>query len=55
MEAFTGFLQVLILMLVTYWSLDLSGRFWYILAILLLHGLVGSSLGVLLASATKVR
>jgi hypothetical protein len=54
MEAWTGFVQVLILMVITYWSLDLSGRFLYLLAVLFLYAIVGSSLGVLLASATKV-
>jgi hypothetical protein len=55
MEAWTLFVQVLIVVVFAYWSLDLSGRFWYILALLCLYAVVGSSLGVLLASATKVR
>jgi uncharacterized membrane protein len=55
MEAWTASAQILILVVITYWSLDLSGRFWYILAVLCLYALVGTSLGVLLASATKVR
>jgi hypothetical protein len=55
MEAWTAFVQILILVVITYWSLDLSGRFWYIVAVLFLYAILGSSLGVLLASATKVR
>jgi hypothetical protein len=55
METWTIFVQVLILMVITYWSLDLSGRFLYILAVIFVYAMVGSSLGVLLASATKVR
>jgi hypothetical protein len=55
MEAITGFAQIVVLMVIAYWALDFTGRFWYIMAILVLNGMVGTSLGVLLASATKVR
>jgi hypothetical protein len=55
LEVLTVSVQILILVVITYWSLDLSGRFWYILAVLCLYALIGTSLGVLLASATKVR
>jgi hypothetical protein len=55
LEVLTVSVQILILVVITYWSLDLSGRFWYILAVLCLFALIGTSLGVLLGSATKVR
>jgi hypothetical protein len=52
-EASSTLLQVFILILLTYWSLDLNGRFGVWLAVLFTFAMVMTALGVLLASATK--
>jgi hypothetical protein len=54
MEVWTTFLQVLCFVVIIYWSIDLSARFWYLVMILYAFAMVGVSLGMLVGSGPKV-
>jgi hypothetical protein len=54
MEVWTTFLQVLCFVVIIYWSIDLSARFWYLVMILYTFAMVGVSLGMLVGSGPKV-
>lgn len=53
MEAWSGLLQLLASLFVTYWTIGLQARFVYWLSVLFTFAMGLTSLGVLLASATK--
>jgi hypothetical protein len=53
MEAITTFLEVLVMLLLVYWSVGLLGRFWYWLLVLFLLAMVSGSIGLLIASVVR--
>jgi len=52
-DSISVFLQILLFFVIIYWSLDLQGRFWYLLLCFYTFSIAGASIAVALGSYTR--